>query len=164
MKTEGNGQVVVCDAGDQTIKVISPDGRDLLQSFSPPECNVPPAFVFHKNGTFFVSYQQLHRVKVFNDKGVFLYDFGSFGPGDGQFNCPLGLAVDAYHQLIVCDRGNRRLQVFTLKGKFLYSIKPDPNDQPFSANEPWFVAGSNDNELLICDVAKGFTGRIFILK
>ena len=164
VKTEGNGQVVVCDAGDQTIKVISPDGRDLLQSFSPPECNESPEFVFHKNGTFVVSYPRLHCVKVFSNEGVSLYDIGSFGSGDGQLNRPIGLAVDAFNQLIVCDTRNRRLQVFTLNGKFLYSIKPDPLKVFSYANEPWFVTVSNNNEILICDVAKEFTGRIFVLK
>ena len=149
VKTEGNGQVVVCDAGDQTIKVISPDGKDLLQSFSPPKCNESPGFVFHKNGTFFVSYQNLHCVKVFNDKGVFLHNIGSFGPGDGQLVNPAGLAVDAFNKLIVCDTGNRRLQVFALNGELLYSIITDPNDQKqlFPIKVPWFVTVSNDNEI-----------------
>ena len=163
VKTEGEGQVVVCDVGDNTIKVLSPDGRDLLQSFSPPKCNECAEFVFHKNGTFFVTYQRLHCVKVFNDEGVFLYDIGSFGSGDGQLNRPVGLAVDAFNQLIVCDTRNQRLQVFTLNGKFLYSIQP-VSLKVFSTLEPWFVTVSNDNEILICDVIDEFTGRIVVSK
>ena len=150
MKTESDVQVVVSDVGDKKIKVLSPDLKDLLQSFSPPECNETAEFVFHKNGTFFASYMRLHCVKVFSDEGVFLYDIGSFGSGDGQLNRPVGLAVDAFNQLIVCDNGNRRVQVLTLNGEFLYSITNEDIDNL----APWFVTVSNNSEILISDVRK----------
>ena len=154
VKTEGDGQVIVCDVGDNTIKVLSPDGTILLQSFSPPKCNDSPEFVFHKNGTFFASYIRQHCVKVFNNEGVFLYDIGSYGCGEGQLNSPAGLAVDAYNQLIVCDSGNGRVQVFSLSGKFLYTMQA--GSAPGSAcalQKPWFVTVSSDNQILISDTS-----------
>ena len=156
VKTEGDGQVIVCDVGDNTIKVLSPDGTILLQSFSPPKCNDSPEFVFHKNGTFFASYIRQHCVKVFNNEGVFLYDIGSYGCGEGQLNSPAGLTVDAYNQLIVCDSGNGRVQVFSLSGKFLYTMQA--GSAPGSAcalQKPWFVTVSSDNQILISDSRPG---------
>lgn len=157
VKTEGDGQVIVCDVGDNTIKVLSPDGTILLQSFSPSKCNDSPEFVFHKNGTFFASYIRQHCVKVFNNEGMFLYDIGSFGYGEGQLNSPAGLAVDAYNRLIVCDSDNGRVQVFSLTGKFLYTMQA--GSAPGTAcvlQKPWFVAVSSDNQILISDsLARG---------
>lgn len=153
VKTEGDGQVIVCDLGDNTIKVLSPDGTILLQSFSPPKCNDSPEFVFHKNGTFFASYIRQHCVKVFNNEGVFLYDIGSYGCGESQLNSPAGLAVDAYNQLIVCDSGNGRVQVFSLTGKFLYTMQGSVPRTACALQKPWFVAVSSDNEILISDVS-----------
>ena len=154
VKTEGDGQVIVCDVGDNTIKVLSPDGTILLQSFSPPKCNDSPEFVFHKNGTFFASYIRQHCVKVFNNEGMFLYDIGSYGCGEGQLIRPVGLAVDAYNQLIVCDSGNGRVQVFSLAGKFLYTMQGSAPGSACALRKPWFVTVSSDNEILISDVSE----------
>ena len=153
VKTEGDGQVIVCDVGENTIKVLSPDGTILLQSFSPPKCNDSPEFVFQKNGTFFASYIRQHCLKVFDNEGVFLYDIGSYGCGEGQFNSPAGLAVDAYNQLIVCDNGNGRVQVFSLTVKFLYTMQGSVPGTACALQKPWFVAVSCDNEILISDVS-----------
>ncbi|MGH9920900.1 MAG: Ig-like domain repeat protein [Nitrososphaerales archaeon] len=43
----------------------------------------------------------------------------TFGSGDGQFNGPRGLAVDAAGNLYVVDEGNQRIQVFTSTGTFV---------------------------------------------
>ena len=156
LKTEGDGQVIVCDVGDNTIKVLSPDGTILLQSFSPSKCDDSPEFVFHKNGTFFASYIRQHCVKVFNNEGVFLYDIGSYECGEDQLNSPAGLAVDAYNQLIVCDSSNGRVQVFSLTGKFLYTMLAGCAPGTACAlQKPWFVTVSSDNQILISDTLAG---------
>ena len=122
VKTDGDGHVIVCDSGDLKIKVLSPDGAELLQSFSAPDCNESPGCVVYHHDMFFVSYYWAHCVKVFNEEGVFLYNIGRKGSGQGQLRRPCGLAVDAFDNLIVCDSSNQRLQMFTLDGKFLISI------------------------------------------
>ena len=142
-----DGHVIVSDVGDKKIKVLSPDGRNMLQSFSPPECNETAEFVSYHNCKFFASYLRLHCVKVFNDEGLFLYDIGSFGSGEGQLVRPIGLAVDSFNQLIVCDSGNKRMQVFTLNGTFLHSFTEQ------AIEDPWFVAVSNSGDILISDVS-----------
>jgi DNA-binding beta-propeller fold protein YncE len=38
---------------------------------------------------------------------------GSLGTGDGQFNGPAGIDVDAANSIYVTDAGNNRIQVFT---------------------------------------------------
>ena len=162
VKTEGDGQVIVCDVGDNTIKVLSPDGTILLQSFSPPKCHDSPEFVFHKNGTFFASYIRQHCVKVFNNEGVFLYDIGSYGRGEGQLNSPAGLAVDAYNQLIVCDSVNQRVQVFSLTGEFLTTMQGSVPGAACALQKPWFVTVSNDNKIVISDVSRPY--RIFYFR
>ena len=148
VKSDGarDGQVIVSDVGDKKIKVLSPDGKDLLQSFSPPECGETAEFIFYHNGRFFASYQREDCVKVYSDEGKFLHDIGSSGYGDGQMISPVGLAVDNYNQLIVCDTGNQRVQVFTLDGTYLYSITEE------IVESPWFVAVSRNGDMLITDV------------
>src|SRR2546426_10997859 len=43
---------------------------------------------------------------------VYLTQWGSYGTGDGQFNYPGGVAVDASGNVYVADRYNYRIQVF----------------------------------------------------
>ena len=104
------------------MKVLSPDGKNLLQSFRAPGCDAYPWGAVYQQDRIFVSYPNADRVMVFNNAGEYLYDIGSEGSGDGYFSNPTGLAIDKFDRLIVCDLGNRRLQLFTLDGKFVAKV------------------------------------------
>ena len=144
VKNDGDGHVIVCDQGDKKIKVLSPDGADVLQSFSAPNLKKSPLFAFHHRDMFFVSYCIADCVKVFNKEGVFLYDIGSKGSGEGQLSRPMALAVHAFDHLIVCNTGNWTLKVFTLDGKFLCLIDE-------GIEKPWFVTVCKNGDLLVAD-------------
>lgn len=58
-------------------------------------------------------------VQVFSADGEFLFKFGSHGEGNGQFNAPTGVAVDANGNIIVADWGNSRIQVTTFSNHTL---------------------------------------------
>jgi len=65
---------------------------------------------------------------------VYLQDIGCKGSSDGQVDYPVGLVSDKCNRLIVCDANNRRLQLFTLGGKFLSKLEGDWfNDSPLRA-------------------------------
>ena len=44
---------------------------------------------------------------------------GAARSGDGQFTCPLGVALDNAGNVYVADTGNNRIQKFTFEGDFL---------------------------------------------
>ena len=117
-----DSRIIACDFEDKQIQVLSPDGNNLLHSFSAPDCDSFPCCAVYHQDTFFVSYPFADCVKVFNNAGVYQYGIGCEGYGDGQLMFPTGLVIDKVNQLIVCDTGNRRLQVFTLDGKFVAKI------------------------------------------
>ena len=117
-----NGGILTSDRAHNTIKVISPDGKNLLQSFKVPVCGEEAACVIYHHEKFFASFSRACRVMVFNNAGEYLHDIGSRGSGDGQIKNPIGLVVDKFSRLIVCDVGNRRLQLFTLDGKYISQI------------------------------------------
>ena len=64
-------------------------------------------------------------INQYNQKAEFIRTFGGLGNGDDQLDCPHGLWVDTRGEtplLVVTDRGNSRLQRFTLEGKRVDSI------------------------------------------
>ena len=145
MSVESDGRIIICDEGDNNIKVLTPDGKDLLQSFSAPGCDTYPCCVVHHEDKFFVSYGEAFCVKVFNNAGVYLYDIGCQGSRDGQFDGPIGLVIDEFNHLIVCDEGNSRLQLFTLDGKFFTEI----TGSFFEGSFPFYCAVSNAGHLFV---------------
>ena len=137
----GDGRLIITD---KEVKVLSPDGNDLLLSFTAPDCAAYPECAIYHQNKFFVSYPGAHCVKVFDQTGIYLHDIGCKGSDDGQFDCPVGLVIDKCNRLIVCDVKNERLQLFTLSGKFLSKLQ----GTCFKNNNPGFAAINNNDKSL----------------
>ena len=145
-----DGHLIITDMANNEIKVLSCDGNDLLLSFDAPNCDQYPYCAVYYLDKFYVSYPEAQSVKVFDKTGVFLHDIGCVGSNDGQFDCPVGLVIDKYNQLVVCDVNNGRLQFFTLTGKFLSKLQ----GEYFHTSRPYYVVvNNNDNNLFVADLA-----------
>ena len=59
------------------------------------------------------------RVGICNLESDYFGDFGSYGPGDGQFIWPTALAFDSEDRLYMADEANHRITVFDKSGEFL---------------------------------------------
>ena len=137
-----DGHMILCDSGDKLVKVLSPDGTGLVQSFKGPHSlDYPTSAVYHEN-KFFVLYNLHNYVTVFNNEGLYLYDIGKEESVVGSLR--KSFTIDAFNNLIVCDKDNSSLHVFSLDGKYINSF----NEGNIS---PWSVAAFEDNKLLVCD-------------
>ena len=143
-------RIIACDWETNEIRVISPDGMQLLQSFRVSDREKSLYCTVYHQDRFFVSDYHANCIKVFSEEGEFLYNIGSEGPGDGELNCPAGLAIDKFNNLIVCDEGNKSLQIFRLDGTFVTKI-----EEHFSKNDgtPNYVAVSNDGHVFVTDIS-----------
>jgi peptidylamidoglycolate lyase len=119
---------------------FSHDGKQLLQTIGTPDktgadeshFNRPTFLTWLPDSTMYVAdgYNGTRIVK-FDKNGKYLMAWGQkgnggLGPGrepetrPGYFNVVHGLAADPVtHHIYVCDRSNRRIQVFDENGKFL---------------------------------------------
>jgi hypothetical protein len=91
---------------------------------------VPTNVAFAPNGDFFVGdgYGS-NRMLRFSGAGKFLGEVSTPGKGETQLSNPHGQYVDLRGPepvLVIADRGNRRLQTYTLGGQHLRTIKSDP--------------------------------------
>ena len=116
---DADGNLIVCDAGNKCVRFFSPDGN-IFKTIGAGRFRMPFDCVCHK-GKVFVSDRDAHLIKVYNSDGKFLYEFGTYGTGDGYLIHPRGLAVDKMGHLLVCS--NHRVQVFTLDGKFVAQFR-----------------------------------------
>ncbi|XP_068726935.1 E3 ubiquitin-protein ligase TRIM71-like [Montipora capricornis] len=149
LSISSGGRIIITDHGDNKIKVLSPDGNDLLQSFSAPECDESPFCAIYHQNKFFVSYFFADCVKVFDKTGVYLHDIDCKGSNDSQFHCPHGLVIDKYNRLIVCDSGNHRLQLFALDGNFLSKV----DGQYSESRPPCYVAINSGGNLIVASIS-----------
>lgn len=142
-----DGHMIVCDASDKSVKVLSPDGTKLVQSLNAPDCDKCPGYALYHEDKFFVSYYLAHDVKVFNKRGELQYSIGMEGSRDERLDGHLALAIDRSNNLIVCDSEDNRLQVFSLDGKFINSFNA-------GTDSPWSVTVTKDNKLLVSGIGK----------
>ena len=144
-----DGHMIVCDWGDNSVKVLSSDGTGLVQSFKEPYGFSNPVLAVYHEDKFFVVYNSHNCVNVFNNEGLYLYDIGKEELCAGKLFFYTKFTIDAFNNLIVCDNNNnRRFQVFSFDGKFIYSFNIEEIECPS------FVAAFEDNKLLVCDYGK----------
>ena len=81
----------------------------------------------HENGDIYVGSND-HRIYVFDQGGHLKYTLGSYGRGDGQFNCPVSISIMG-EVMYISDMGNHRIQKLTTGGKFLHKFGKEGSDQ-----------------------------------
>jgi hypothetical protein len=120
--------------GKQLVKTIGTKG---VKGEDPSHFNRPTFLTWLPDSTMFVAdgYNGT-RVAKFDKDGKFLLTWGQKGtPPDkrpGYFNVVHGIAVDPQSgKVFVSDRGNRRMQVFDVNGKF---VTQWPFGNPSSVN------------------------------
>ena len=144
-----DGRMVVCDWGDKTVKVLSPDGTQLLLIISDPD-HAPPWSAISRRDMFAVCYSSTNNVRVFNKDGVFLHSIGTLGAGDGQLSFPVDISVDGFSNLVVCDFDNSRIQIFTFDGDLVSKIE----GEHAGLKSPFSVAVSPTGKLYFVGIGK----------
>jgi DNA-binding beta-propeller fold protein YncE len=82
--------------------------------------NLPTDIAFASSGEMFITdgYGNA-RVHKFSADGTHLFSWGEPGTGPGEFNMPHGVHIDKDGQVLVCDRENDRVQVFSQEGEYI---------------------------------------------
>lgn len=82
------------------------------------------------------------RVHRFTPEGELVLSWGAIGTGPGEFHLPHGIGCDAEGRVLVCDRENDRIQIFSPDGEFLdqWTDVQRPCDIAFDADGLSYVA------------------------
>lgn len=137
-------------------KFVKQFGRQNSSKGNADTANVkePTVVRFHKGEAYVSDGYGNRRVAVFDARTMaFKRMWGAFGnvpkdgpqrdparaagwdPGPPQFGLPHALAVSNDDKVYVADRPNRRIQVFTLQGKFLNQVVISGGHQPVVATD-----------------------------
>jgi hypothetical protein len=121
----------LCDPKRHLVAKTTLDGKELWRMWAPEACTgysapdeyCPTNVATAPNGDFFVAdgYGKSF-IHQYDKDAKYIRSFGGKGNEAGKTDCPHGLMVDlrgAEPVLVVADRGNRRLQNFTLEGKHI---------------------------------------------
>ena len=146
IRSEGHF-VVVAEYVNSRVQVLTMDGEPVLKfgDSGSEKLDRPTGCVCREN-KFIVTDNRNNCVKVFDCSGKVLYKFGEKGNADGQFDMPVGLCIDKYGNVLVCDGWNNRIQQFSLEGAFTGKTSANVKLQC-----PWGVATMPDDRVLISD-------------
>ena len=117
--------------GSQVYK-FSPDGKILMTlgkpggAAEPDYFYQPNAVLVAPNGDIFIAEGHgggNNRLFKFSKEGTLIKVWGKKGTGEGEFNLPHVVCLDAKGKVYVGDRENNRVQVFDADGKFLVQWK-----------------------------------------
>ena len=76
------------------------------------------------------------------------FSFGSHGEGNGQFISSYGIATDSNGNVLVCDSGNSRVQIFDFEGKFISEFGADGKG---FLSSPYGVTVNSKGNFLVSD-------------
>ncbi len=109
-------------ASDTGYDITRKSSYDKLMSITHggPPFNRPTKVAVAPNGELYVSdgYGNA-RVHRFSSNGKLIQSWGEPGIGPGQFNTPHSICVAADGRVLVADRQNDRIQIFSPDGKYL---------------------------------------------
>jgi len=118
----------------------------------------PHGLTFKANEVY-VADSQNHRIQVFDENGVFLRKFGTWGVNPGQFHSPHGVALDSQGNVYVADRYNHRVQKFSSSGSFIMQWG-SLGTEPGQFNSPWNV-GVDYNDIVYVVEAENHRVQLF---
>ncbi|XP_078695272.1 uncharacterized protein LOC144924187 [Branchiostoma floridae x Branchiostoma belcheri] len=116
--------IVTCSDGYKGRLEIYHPGGHLLFSLGPEQRMAAPLFVtVSGEGTIVASDTRTFNVFVYAETGHFLAKFGGYPTSeDSRLYHPKGVCVTNTGDIVVADPGNRRLVVFTGRGRYLRQI------------------------------------------
>ena len=165
-----NGNLLVCEWNGGRVVELDDLGRQ-VRSIGSGQLIHPASVAVSKQGTIYVvdAAGEKSCVKAFSSSGDLIYSVGKEGAGLGEFKNPRGVALSNKNELLVCDRDNYRIQVFSpnlehvrcidLKNLDQHLAKPShPNDIAFDSSGNMLVTDYANNCVLYFTTEEQYLG------
>jgi len=151
------GEIFVADSWNHRIQKFNKEGDHLLTWDIGGGLGSAKAITLDQNENIFVVDCSVDKIRKYSSNGVLMYEWGSSGSEEGQFDCLYDIAVDKNGYIYVTDSGNYRVQKFSQSYDFVkswstidyqtstwfkpYGIATDENNRVF-------ISGSNERVII----------------
>jgi peptidylamidoglycolate lyase len=127
LKVDKQNNVWVTDVGLHQVFKFTHEGKLLFKigeakipGKDATHFDMPTDIAIEDDGSFYVSDGYGNsRVIKFSSTGQYLFEWGTKGSKESEFNIPHGITLDKNGNVFVADRENSSIQVFDPSGKFL---------------------------------------------
>jgi tripartite motif-containing protein 71 len=158
---DGHGNLYVAELDDNLIYKYSTSGKLLAQwggpGAGPGQLGRPDKLAFDALGNLYVTEVSPisagteggnSRIQKFSPTGTPLAHWGTYGSAPGQFNNPIGIAVDQLGEIYVAEEGGVRIQKLSATG------------QPITQ---WGTRGSGPGQFNVpYDLALDASGNVYV--
>lgn len=118
LAVDPDGNVHVADTGNHRVQIFDEEGEYVREHMvSGWEEFYTEPYLAMLGDDLIATDSYAHRVARYNKDGELLYAWGKTGSGPGDFNRPIGVAVDEQGSVYVSDTMNNRIQKFVLPAK-----------------------------------------------
>eukprot|EP00048_Salpingoeca_helianthica_P023993 m.28908 g.28908 ORF g.28908 m.28908 type:complete len:678 (+) comp9121_c0_seq2:268-2301(+) len=142
-----DGRAVVVDSDNQRIVFLNVATGDFLSALQlEDELEEPAGITFDGRALLYVTDHEKHCVLAMTLEGEIVRRFGATGGAAGsgprELDSPSGVAVDREGNVLIADRGNRRISVFSAEGDCVTHL--DMHDGP------WRIAVDPSDRVIVC--------------
>ena len=128
---EDDQLIFIADCDNKRVQIFSSEGQ-FIGKFGQDKLKLPCGIAV-SNEHVFITDVGVHALLQFDKNSYELVRrTGTEGSEDGQFNIPLGLCIDTNGDVLITDRGNNRVSVFSKDFQFISNIGmgqlKDPRD------------------------------------
>ncbi len=128
---DGKGNLYLTEFDDDLIYEYTTSGKLVTKwggnGHGPGQLTHPEKLALDAQGNLYVtevgqntwdgSVAENDRIQKFSPTGTPLAQWGSLGSGSGQFNVPMGIAIDQQGNIFVADVANHRIQKLSSRGE-----------------------------------------------
>jgi DNA-binding beta-propeller fold protein YncE len=163
---DSDGNIYVADSFNHRVQKFTSTGTFVMMwgtyGSGNGQFNYPNGLAVDSEDNVYVTEYHGNRVQKFTSNGIFITKWGrnggdgSSGSGDGQFNIPMGIAVDSTGYVYVADINNNRVQKFTSNGTFVAKWGKNGGDGLSGSGDgefyhPWGIAVDNKGNVYVVD-------------
>ena len=157
--SNSSGHIVVADVGHHRIQRLTSEGQFVSMGGYATWYGVC-GLATDASGNLYIAWQGSDEIQKYDPDGKLICRWGSTGSGDGQFQCPVAIAVGPSGNVYVADTWNCRVQKFTSNGTFLAKWGTEgAGDGQF--NRLFFIAADGSDNVWVGDqLGKNGTHRM----